>query len=190
VDQIFTRSTGALFTVANDWLADNESLLREHLEVGFATSGLSNILDLKYSLTPDADLTISRWAFSGFCVRLLKEGKLTIDAPAGSTVAKLPTPVHTKPQTGWPAAKWYGYTLTFDDNTSAGIAVIDHAKNPASLWHNHTGIRMLNPCIVAPAAITIKANTSLVLRYRVVAHDGPADAQALDKLAAEFSESK
>ncbi len=190
VDEIFTRSTGALFTVANDWMADDEPLLREHLEVGFKTTDQSNVLDLKYTLKTDADLTLSRWAFSGFCVRLIKEGKLTIDASAGSTVAKLPTPVHTKPETGSPAAKWYGYTLTFDDNTSAGIAVIDHPSNPPALWHNHTGIRMLNPCIVAPAAVTIKANTPLVLRYRVVAHDGPADANQLDQLALEFSQSK
>ena len=180
-----TRRDGAWFDATNDWLAEDQPLLRERLQTAFRTQGSSNIIDLTYTLTPDADLTIARWAFSGFCVRLPKEGKLVIDAPQAG--AKFPTPVHTKPETGWPAAKWYGYTLQFDDSTSAGIAVIDHPKNPPSLWHNHTGIRMLNPAICAPAAVTIKANTPLVLRYRVVVHDGPADAAALDKLADDFA---
>ena len=63
-------------------------------------------------------------------------------------------------------------------------------SNPKSLWHNHVGIRMINPCIVAPGAVTLKAKEPLVLRYRVVAHDGAADVALLDKLAKEWAEAK
>jgi hypothetical protein len=45
---------------------------------------------------------------------------------------------------------------------------------------------MLNPCIVAPAEVKLKANQPLVLRYRVVAHDGAVPTEALKKLATEW----
>jgi hypothetical protein len=72
----------------------------------------------------------------------------------------------------------------------AGVAVIDHPKNPPSLWHNHRGVRMLNPCIVAPGEVELKAGKPLVLRYRVVAHDGPTPRELMDRLAKEWAEAK
>ena len=38
---------------------------------GTAPDAKANVLDLTYTLTPTADLTLTRWAFSGFCVRTL-----------------------------------------------------------------------------------------------------------------------
>jgi hypothetical protein len=99
---------------------------------------------------------------------------------------KLPNPSHLKPESDWPAAPWYGYQLKLKDGTVAGVAVIDHPKNPPSLWHNHRDVRMLNPCIVAPGEVVLKANEPLVLRYRVVAHDGPTRPDLLDRLAREW----
>ena len=50
---------------------------------------------------------------------------------------------------------------------------------------------MIKPAITAPAWVVINAKEPLVLRYRVVAHDGPAERAMLDKLAEEFgSETK
>jgi hypothetical protein len=184
LDQTNTTGSGAGFQVTNDWLADNETLLREKLQAQLTAAGKANILDLVYTFTSDADLTLARWAFSGFCVRMPKIGKLAISSPDGP--AKFPTPSHTKPETDWPAARWYDFTLTFDDNTQAGITVIDNPRNPPSLWHNHKDIRMINPAITAPASVTIKANEPLILRYRVVAHDGPPDPKILNRLAEEW----
>ena len=185
VDETSSTDKSATFKVTNDWLADNESILKEQLEAHVTTIPSANILDLTYTLTPDADLTLARWAFSGFCIRMPKTGKLAITSPAGP--ANLPTPIHTKPESDWPAAKWYDFTLTFPDTTSAGLALLDHPKNPPTLWHNHKDIRMINPAITAPSSVTIKANTPLILRYRVVAHDGLADPAAFNKLAEDFT---
>src|SRR5215204_46686 len=154
LDQTTSTSTSVGFQVTNDWLADNEPLLRERLQAEVSTTANSNILDLTYTLTPDADLTLARWAFSGFCIRMPKTGKLAISSPDGP--ANRPVPSHTKPETDWPAAKWYDFTLTFDDNSQAGITLIDHPRNPPSLWHNHKDIRMINPAITAPGPITMK----------------------------------
>jgi len=184
VDQVFTTGSGAGFKVTNDWLADNQPLLREGLQATLTSTEKSNVLDLVYTLTADADLTLARWAFSGFCVRMPKTGKLAISSPDGP--ADLPTPIHTKPESDWPAARWYDFTITYDDSTQAGITVIDNPRNPPTLWHNHKDIRMINPAITAPASVTIKANERFILRYRLVAHDGPPDTKALNKLAEDF----
>jgi hypothetical protein len=45
---------------------------------------------------------------------------------------------------------------------------------------------MLNPCVVAPAATTIKAGEPLVLRYRVLAFDGEFPREAVQRLAVDF----
>jgi hypothetical protein len=177
---------GGEFDFTNHWTADGETLLEEKLSGGARPTPDANVLDLTYTLTPTADLTLSRWAFSGFCVRTRKEGKLTAYGPQGEV--KLPDPSHVKPESDWPAAPWYGYTLAFDDGEVAGVAVIDHPKNPPSLWHNHRGVRMLNPCIVAPGEVQLKAGKPLVLRYRVVAHDGPTPRELLDRLAKEWAQ--
>jgi hypothetical protein len=178
---------GATFTVHNEWVADGETVLREALTTSVRTDATAkaNVIDLTYTLTPTSDLTLSRWAFSGFCVRARGEGKLTAFGPGGEV--KLPNPSHLKPESDWPDAAWYGYTLKFDDGKVAGVAVINHPHNPPTLWHNHRDIRMLNPCIVAPGEVKLKANQPLVLRYRVVAHDGPTPVEALDRLASEWA---
>ena len=183
-----TNDQGRLtaMTARNDWVAEGETVLSEVLAAVVSTDGpaKATVLDLTYTLTPTADLTLSRWAFSGFCVRTRGDGKLTAHSPAGEV--KLPNPSHVKPESDWPAAAWYGYTLKFDDGKVAGVAVIDHPQNPPSLWHNHRDVRMVNPCIVAPAEVKLKANEPLVLRYRVVAHDGETPGEELDRLAVEW----
>ena len=174
------------FVATNEWLAEGEVLLAEQLDVravavdkldraaGAKVEPVANVLDLTYTLTPDADLTLRRRAFSGFCVRVAGGAKVEAFGPDG--LVELPNPHHEQPETDWPAAKWYSYQLTFDGGKAAAVVVIDHPKNPPSLWHNQRDVRMLNPCIVAPGEVTIKANEPLVLRYRVIALDGTVEA--------------
>jgi hypothetical protein len=175
----------ARFRARNEWLAEGERVIAEDLSVSVHAESGANVIDLVYELTPDANVTLSRWAFGGFCVRTLKEGKLEAQGPFGAVL--LPNPIHTEPVSDWPAAKWYDYTLRMEDGTVAGVGLIDHPQNPPSLWHNHRDVRMLNPCIVAPGEFTLKAKKPLLLRYRVVAHDGPAEKSLLDRLAREWS---
>jgi hypothetical protein len=47
---------------------------------------------------------------------------------------------------------------------------------------------MINPCIVADGPVTIK--DSLVLKYRLVIHDGDAASVPLAKLYQEFADPK
>lgn len=175
------------FVAGNEWTADGTTIVKETLVAALIRpSESANVLDLKYTLTPAADLTLSQWAFSGFCVRTRKDAKLTALDPDGEV--KLPNPSHLKPESDWPAKPWYAYELRLTDNTTVTVAVIDHPQNPKSLWHNHRDIRMLNPSIVAPAAVKLTAGKPLVLRYRVVAYDGQTQSNQLDRWAKDFAE--
>jgi len=186
VTKLLAGSTGG-FAAINEWLAENEVVLDEQLRAKVRVVDGMNVLDLEYTLTSTADLKLARWAFSGFCVRIRIDGKLEAHGPAG--LVDLPNPSHVKPETDWPAAAWYAYALrdvTGAGGKTIGLAVVDHPKNPPSLWHNHRAIGMINPCIVAPGEVTLKVGGPLVLRYRVLTFDGDLPRAAVARSADEF----
>ena len=76
--------------------------------------------------------------------------------------------------------------IALEGGKTIGVAVVDHPNNPPSTWHNLLPIAMVNPCIVAPGAVELKKATPLVLRYRVVVHDGAEPTELLNRLADEF----
>ena len=84
------------FIAHNDWLADDTLLIDEKVEATSSIADGLNVLDLVYRLTAKSDLTISRWAFSGFCLRVRKDGDIRISSPDG--VVLLPNPIHNKPE--------------------------------------------------------------------------------------------
>ena len=183
------QDKNAVLTAENEWTADGKTMIKETLVASLSQpSRQANMLDLYYTLTPTADVTLSRWAFSGFCVRTRKDAELTALGPKGEV--KLANPSHVQPESDWPAQPWYAYELRLKDDTTAGVAVIDHPQNPPSLWHNHRDVRMLNPAIVAPAEVKLRGGEPLRLRYRVVAYDGRTPADELDRLAEEFAKIK
>jgi hypothetical protein len=166
------------------WRAEQATLIDEQLTVTAARRVGGNVLDLEYRLTPRAELRLARWAFSGFCVRLTRRLPVTYTDPQGPV--ERPFPDHLRPESNWPAADWYDGTVRLADGEPAGVAVIDHPQNLPALWHNEGRIAMLNPAIVAAGEVRLAAGQALVLRYRVVAHDGPAPREELAKLAREF----
>ncbi|MES2572779.1 MAG: DUF6807 family protein [Verrucomicrobiota bacterium] len=176
------------FIITNEWRAAETVLLVEKTSVTTRCGKEANVLDLTYWLTPLSETTLARWAFGGFCVRFPKPGEVTIYNPKG--VVGLPDPSHEKPESDWPAARWYAATWKNADGAKVGVAIVDDVKNPPSLWHNHRGVRMLNPAITAPAEVILKANTEMVLRYQVVAFDGEVPVVLLDKLASATTSSE
>ncbi len=185
VTQMLAGATGG-FVATNQWLADDEVVIDEQLRADMRAEDGANVLDLEYTLTAAADVKLARWAFSGFCVRTRLDGKLEAHGPAG--LVDLPNPSHVKPESDWPAAAWYAYLLrdVGAGGKTIGVAVVDHPKNPPSLWHNHRAIGMINPCIVAPGEVTLKVGDPLVLRYRVLTFDGDLPREAIARSADEF----
>ncbi len=172
------------FRARNDWLAEDVAVVTEDLQATVRKVDSAHVLDLVYTITAAEEMKISQWAFSGFCLRTRKDVKLETVGPDGPV--KLKDPKHTDPKSDWPAAAWYGFNMTLPDGKVAGAAVIDHPKNPPTLWHVVKGIGMLNPSVTAPAALTLRAKEPLVLRYRVVATDGPLSLDAMSALVKEW----
>ncbi|TMQ01494.1 MAG: hypothetical protein E6L09_03505 [Verrucomicrobia bacterium] len=178
------RARGLGFRADNQWRAEDAVLLTERLDALAAPAADANALDLVYTLTPKSDLTLTRWAFSGFCVRVRKDGELACHSTQG--LVTLPNPNHLQPESDWPDAPWYAFSVKIADGWPIGVAVFNHSANPPTLWHNHRDVRMLNPCIVAPEEVKLKAGQSLTLRYRVVTFDGPVPTARLNRMADEW----
>jgi hypothetical protein len=176
---------GGSFRARNEWLAEETAVLTESLQATVSSRPSAHVVDLVYSLVAEEETTLSRWGFSGFCVRTRKDGKIEAEGPEGP--ANFPAPNHMKPESGWPAAAWYAYTIRLKDGGVGGAAVIGHPKNPPALWHNAVSVGMLNPSVVAPAKIVLKAKKSLTLGYRVVAYDGEAPRELLKQLSDEWA---
>lgn len=168
----------------NDWVAQGTTLIEETTTISARQTHGVNVIDFDFRLLPKSDLTLLQTAFSGFCVKSRKDGKAVYTSPEGRVT--LPAPHHLKPETDWPAAAWYDYTIALDSGQTIGATVIDHPGNPPSTWHNLEPIAMINPCIVAPGPVKLEAGQPLRLRYRLVTHDGPAPVELLNKLADEF----
>jgi hypothetical protein len=184
-ENVAATPDGASFRVRNEWLAASVPLLKETLQVKVTFRKDARVHDFTWHLTPSQDLTLGRHAFSGFSVRTRKDAAIEAHDPDGAV--KLPAPSHLNPETDWPSRPWYALELALTEGRKAGVAVMNHPDNPPSLWHNVTDIGLLNPCIIAPAAVHVKAGQSLTLRYRVVTFDGAVPAALLNELAGAFA---
>ena len=173
------------FRASNDWVADDMVLIREELRASVTAADTADVLDLVNRLTPQSDVTLSRWAFGGFCLRTRKDGRIGFYSPKGEV--SLPAPNYLKPDSDWPDAPWYAAAVTLADGKRFTAAVLNHPQNSPALWHNHRDVRMINPCIAAPAEVKLTKGKLLTLRYRVVAADGDVPTELLNRLAKEWS---
>ena len=174
----------AVLEARNDWIAQRQTLIEETTTIAARRQQGAYVIDFDFRLLPTSDITLKQTAFSGFCVKSLKHQKAVYRDPQGEVT--LPNPHHLKPETDWPARAWYDYTFETADGKPIGVAVVDHPGNPPSTWHNLKPIAMINPCIVAPGPVQLKAGQPLRLCYRLVVHDGPTPAELLKKLSAEW----
>ena len=168
--------------VQNDWTIAGEKVLDESVSARAHEERGASILDLVFRFTSDGDVTVNQMAFTGFVVRCRKDGQSYLSDPKGKVT--LPDSNALKPETDWPAADWYSYTIALNDGKYVAAAVIDHPGNPLSLWHEPRSVAFLNPCISALAPVNIPAGKPLILRYRTVFHDGEFPTGMLDELAA------
>ncbi len=174
----------ATLNIANEWLVEEVPMLREQLTATTKLLPEGRWLELVFTLHPQEEIKLPRAAFSGFCVKAETGQGATFTSPDG--LVKRPAPHYLKPETDWPDAAWYDYSVTLTNGKTVGLAVLNHPSNPPTQWHNIAGIGMINPCIVAPGEVTLKPNTPLTLRYALLIHDGPAPVEALNQLAARW----
>jgi Methane oxygenase PmoA len=165
-------------------MVGNRKMLDEINMVSVAERDGVYVLDLEYRLTPVVDYFLDRASFGGFDVQCRKDGESYYANAAGK--APLPDPHYSDPELNWPSAPWYDYTIRLSNGKTLGAAVIDHAGNPPTAWHNSTHLWMLNPTITGAGPQTIKQGATMTLRYRVVTHDGATPTDLPQKLSTEW----
>ncbi len=175
---------GVTIRVKNSWLADGEEMLAESSTIR-ASQRNGNIVDLEFRLAaPGVNVQIAPSPFGGFCYRAKPAGRPEITGPEG--VVTLSDSVSDRAETTWPDRPWYDLSYHSPDLGVKGVAVMNHPRNPRTTWFVNRALHMLNPCIVAGQPFTISRTQPLVLRYRVVAHDGDAASTPLRELYTEF----
>jgi hypothetical protein len=175
----------AQLEIHNDWLVNDRKMADETDEVIASEQDGQYVLDMYYKLAPLYDYEIRQSGFGGFDFQAQKYGESYFSTAAGKVT--LPDPHYSYPLTDLPSEPWYDYTIKLaSDGKTVGAAVIDHPLNPPSLWHNARYLWMVSPCITALGPFTIHPDHPLVLRYRVVVHDGAPQTDAIQKLAEQW----
>ena len=173
----------AQLEIHNDWLVENKKMAEETDEVTVTERDGVNVIDIAYKLKPLVDYVLEEASFGGFAVQGMKYGDWYYSAAYGKVT--LPPPTYSYPDSNWPSEPWYDYTVRLkSDGKTVGVAVLDHPLNPPTRWQNT--VWMLNPCITTFGDTTIHPDAPLVLRYRVVVHDGPPPTDVLQKLSVEW----
>jgi len=174
----------AQIEIVNDWTIEGQKVMGEKTAVGWRAETGANVLDLSYAFTPDWDLTLDHQAFGGFCVRARNDGDSFYTSPAGKVT--LPDPHYSVSDLNWPAADWYAFSIKLKSGKEIGCAVINHASNPPSTWHNPRYVWMVNPTIVSAKAVEVPQGKTLTLKYRVVVFDGALPVPLVQRLNAEW----
>jgi hypothetical protein len=174
----------ARLIIENEWRAEGTVLFEERTLLTAREVPAGRWVEFSISLSAKSETRVPRAAFSGFCAKAVI-GTDSLLTSAGAA-ANPPAPSHEDPATAWPDAAWYDFSTTLADGSRAGIAVFNHPANPPTRWHNLASIGMVNPCVLADGDIVVQPGKPLVLRYGVLAHDGPAPAAALDQLARDW----
>ena len=180
------RVVGGTIEAVNVWKAENDEVMLEHVRIRPSSARGHTIVDYEYHFAPATSrpVVIQQEPFGGFCYRAKPRGEIIISDASGPL--DTPNADPDVPARNWPARPWYDFSTKSADGKIVGGAVIEHPKNPKGTWHIVRFAHMLNPCICRDGPVTIGAK-GLTLRYRVAAHDGPADAAALNALHADFA---
>lgn len=172
------------FRAVNEWMADGTRMLTEDIRVSTGLTEGGTMMDVAVQLSPDAETKLARWAFGGFAMRTPKDGTVVPIGPEGPI--RRAAPKHTDPTSNWPDAAWYGLHLKTPDGKEATVAVANRKTNPPTTWHVVSGIGLINPAITAPGPVTLVPGKPLVLRYRVLAFDGPPKLEVLNRLGSSW----
>lgn len=174
----------AVIEIHNDWLAGKRKLLDETTIAAVTERDGVFVIDLDIRIAPLVDYHLPKQSFSGFNFQARKDGETHYTNSQG--IVTLRNPHYSMPELNWPASLWYGIVLKLQSGKTVGAVVIDHPSNPPSTWHISRSLWMLNPVISAIEPITIRRDSPLTLRYRVVVHDGETPTPVVEKLSTEW----
>jgi hypothetical protein len=178
----------AVIEVRNDWGVNKRKFADETTTATVTERDGVFVIDVVFTLAVLVDYQLNKQSFSGFNFQARKDGESYYTWPGGTVT--FPDAHYSAPETNWPGAPWYGYVIKLSNGKTVGAAVIDHTSNPPTTWHGSRGLWMLNPNMAAVGPYTIKTETPLTLRYRVVVHDGVTPSALVNTLSDEWRATK
>jgi hypothetical protein len=170
--------------IHNDWKVGQRKFVDETNRTVVSERDGVYVMDLQFRVATLVDYQLNKASFGGFNLQARKDGESYFTSPHGQVTLR--DPHYSVPELNWPASPWYGYVITLTSGKVVGAVVVDHPLNPPSTWHNSRTLWMLNPVISALGPLTIRPDTPLTLRYRVIVHDGATPTAVVEKLATEF----
>lgn len=118
--------------------------------------------------------------YGGFCARLRMPDNLLFTAEAGKVIPQ---------ELQLNAGPWMDFTADFDKNNEhSGITILCHNSTPnyPAPWILRQKGSMQNIVYPGRNRVALSATTPLVLRYRLIVHNGKAGALQLNTLQAEY----
>lgn len=180
---------GASLSATNAWSDGQEELLLEKTTIHACRKLGVYVIDVQSALSAAQEpVQLQPWAFAGWTIhgRRVGDESARFYTPQGE-VDRTP-PVWNDAQTNWPDAPWYDLVLRGKEGDRCGVAMLGHPGNGATTWHTNSSLRFLNANVTPLTPATVEKTKPLVLRYRLVAHDGGTPTEVLTQLAAEFGE--
>ena len=127
-------------------------------------------------------------------------GGLSVRCARGSLpeFATAEGPIPSEVKDANPTSPWVSFVFNPDGLPSrtwhehrAGVAVFDHPENfgHPGAWWCYKGMHKINACLLQRAPLVLLPGQPLRLRYRILAHHGPADPLALAACWRDYSTS-
>ena len=184
----------AVVSTRNDWTSDGKQICEDERKVLFGVDA-DGTRWIDYTLTfkaTESDIVLGDTKEGMFAVRVA--GTMKVDAGKGGRILN-PDGKTNKDAWGEPA-NWIEYSGPVDGESS-GIAILSHPQNfrHPCRWHvrnyglfaaNPIGEHHFKPSTVEQGAITIRKGESLVLRYRVVIHQGAWESGQVESAYQQF----
>jgi hypothetical protein len=196
-DFVEVESEGATARVVtrNDWMNGDKRICEDQRTIVFGTgAGSQRWIDYTIVLKPsDGEVTFGDTKEGTFAVRVADT--MRVDAKLGGRIVN--SEGHADEAAWGMPARWVDYSGPVDGET-VGVTIMSHPDSfrPAPRWHVRTyGLFTANPFgqrdFPSPEAasqgpVTVQPGDSLTLRYRVVLHEGDADAANIEQAYAEF----
>lgn len=165
------------------WRHTDGSLLvaeKQRWTLSEAGEGELLYLDLEWRIQAIPDIEIEQHAYGGFFIRMpFRRG-------VGATVINATG--QTGDETEQQPAAWVDLHMPLEnEETGAGITVLDHPSNPGHpvKWRVD-GQRGINPAPCIPGEIKLDAGAVMAHRYRMVLHQGMLGVERINALWAAY----
>lgn len=171
---------------SNDLLSGDKLLIQETMTArAYGSPAAPRLLDITVRHeAAEGDVLLPKLLYGGLAFRGRDEWN-----EKGATVEVLTSAGKTRKDANATQAKWLDYTGRLGQEGWGGLLAIEHPSNPR--YPNgvrvHPSMAFFSSTLVQPEAYTLKKGEPLVLRYRLVLHDGKPDAALAERLAADFA---